>query len=55
MMDSRGSGASSRAGVHAKGSLRYDPVSDEGLSKFQNRKFQRAGLPSELITPTWTA
>jgi hypothetical protein len=38
---------------YKKGFLRYDPVSDNRLSKAQVHKLKRATFPIELIKPKW--
>ena len=38
-------------GFYFKGSCRYDPVADRGLSKTQVYKLKKAGLPDELLEP----
>lgn len=40
-------------GDYAKGSLRYDPVADNGLSSIQVAKLKRAGVPTELVEPDY--
>lgn len=40
-------------GFYKKGKLRYDPISDNQLSRVQVYKLIKAGCPAELIQPQW--
>ena len=40
-------------GFYKKGKLRYDPLSDNQLSKVQIFKLKKQGFPPELIQPNW--
>jgi len=39
-------------GKYERSDRRYDPISDNQLSKTQVHKLRKSGLPSELIEPT---
>ncbi len=41
------------AGAYARGSLRYDPVSDNSLSRVQVAKLKRDGFPIQLLEPPY--
>jgi hypothetical protein len=40
-------------GVYAKGSVRYDPVADNGLSRVQISKLKQSGLPIQFLEPVY--
>jgi hypothetical protein len=42
-------------GAYARGSLRYDPVSDNSLSRVQVAKLKRSGFPIQLLEPAYSA
>jgi hypothetical protein len=44
-----------RAGRYARGSLRYDPVADNHLSRVQVARLKRDGFPAELVEPAYDA
>lgn len=44
-----------RAGRYSIGSLRYDPVADNHLSRFQVAELKRDGFPIHLLEPQYAA